>query len=215
MVQHLKLSEKLFCLSINPSGGIFMSSFGNLSLTLTAAVFDELLKKELISITNGKVHPIDSSARNDAVHEFYLHAIRSKPHERKLQNWMIWFNRRARKIRMIFAKELASKNILRIDKKRFFFISYDKIYLSDLELVEKIMKEVEEAIFSTTFSNDNSVLLAILCNFTNLIKRIVHDKVKQKHAKNILKKLPENDVVKALNEALDFMYASAFATTIA
>ncbi len=45
MEQNLKLSEKLFCLSVNPkNGGILMNASGALGMTLTGSVLVELTK---------------------------------------------------------------------------------------------------------------------------------------------------------------------------
>jgi len=57
MDRSLKLSEKLFCLGVNPkSGGILLSASSAMYMALTGSVFVELIKNELISLEKGMVH---------------------------------------------------------------------------------------------------------------------------------------------------------------
>ena len=59
MDKSLKISEKLFCLAVNPRrGGILLNASSALSMTLAGSVFVELLKKELISLVRHKQEPV-------------------------------------------------------------------------------------------------------------------------------------------------------------
>lgn len=212
MDKSLKLSEKLFCLSVNPkNGGILMNASAALGMTLTGSVFVELLKKELVSIENGVVHLVNLTLQNDEIHEFFLNPIRLREKDRKIRTWISWFNGRGRKIQKMFVRNLVRKNVLRTEEKRFLFIPYTKVYLMDRELVESIRKEVENASLGKAEPNDESTILAMMVAKTNLLSRIFPERSLRKEAERNLKKLPETQVSKAVQEAIQMMHAAVYA----
>lgn len=212
MERELKLSEKLFCLSVNPkSGGILMNASAALSMTLTGSVFVELIKKDLVSIENGVVHLGKPTLQNDEIHEFFLKPIRLREKDRKIRTWISWFNARGRKIRKLFIRDLVRNNVLRIEEKRFLFIPYDKVYLRDRELVESIRQEVETTLLGKTQPADDSIILAVMAGKTNLMRRIFPERTQRKEAARNLKKLPETPISKAVQEAIQMMHAAVVA----
>ncbi len=212
MDRSLKLSEKLFCLAVNPkNGGILMSASSALGMTLTGSVFVELLKTEMISIQKGLVHLENSSIQNDQIHEFFLNRIRLRANDRKLRNWISYFSVRSRKIQKLFIRSLAQKNVLRTEEKRILFIPYEKVYLMDRELVENIRRDVEITLLSMAGSSDDSVILSVMTSKTNLLSRIFPDRERRKVVARNLKNLPETDISKAVQEAIEMMHAAVFA----
>jgi hypothetical protein len=212
MDRSLKLSEKLFCLAVNPAkGGILMSASAALSMTLTGSVFVELLKKELVSLEKGVVHLENSTIQSDEIHEFFLNRIRLRGKDRKLRNWVSYFNVRGRKIQKLFIRSLVRKNVLRTEEKRILFIPYEKVYLMDRELVENIRKDVEITLVNLIGSSDDSIILSVLTAKTNLLSRIFPDRERRKEAARNLKKLPETDVSKGVQEAIEMMHAAVSA----
>lgn len=213
MTQDLKLSEKLFCLSVNPkNGGILMNASAVLGITLTGSVFIELMKKELISIENGVVHLVNPTSQSDEVHEFFLNPIRLREKDRKIRTWISWFNGRlARKIRKMFIRNLVRKNVLRIEEKRFLFIPYNKVYLMDRELVESIRKDIETTLLGRVNPTDESIVLAVMANKTGLMSRIFPERTQRKEATLNLKKLPETLISKAVQESIQMMHAAVVA----
>jgi len=212
MDRSLKLSEKLFCLAINPdNGGILMNASSAMSMTLTGSVVVELLKKELISIKNGILHLENSNIQSDEIHEFFLNRIRLRAKDRKLRNWISYFNVRGRKIQKLFIRSLVRKNVLRTEEKRILFIPYEKVYLMDRELVENIRKDVKIALLDSAGSSDDSIILSVMVAKTNLLSRIFPDRGRRKLAGRNLKKLPDSDISKAVQEAIDMMHAAVYA----
>jgi len=209
MDRSLKLSEKLFCLAVNPkNGGILMSASSALSMALTGAVFVELMKSELVSIEKGVVHLQNTMIQNDEIYEFFLNPIRLRQKDRKLRNWISYFNVRGRKIRKLFIRSLVQKNVLRTEEKRFLFIPYEKVFLMDRELVENLRKNVETASLGIGVSSDDQLILAVLASKTNLLSRIFPDRARRKEAERYLKNLPETDISKAVQEAIQMMHAA-------
>lgn len=211
MDKSLKLSEKLFCLAVNPkNGGILMDASSALSMTLTGTVFVEMIKKELVSIDKRMVHLVNSTVQNDEIHEFFLNRIRLREKDRKLRNWISYFNIRGRKIQKLFIHNLVRKNVLRVEEKRFLFIPYEKVYLMDRELVENIRKEVENASLGRGNSSDDSLILSVMVAKTNLLPRIFPERAQRKEAACYLKNLPETEISKAVQEAIQMMQAAIF-----
>ena len=211
MDKSLKLSEKLFCLAVNPKkGGIFMNASSALSMTLTGSVFVEMMNKGLVSIEKGVVHLVNRTVQNDEIHEFFLNRIRLREKDRKLRNWISYFNARGRKIRKLFIHNLVRKNVLRVEEKRFLFIPYEKVYLMDRELVENIRKDVENASLGLGTTSDDLLVLAVMVAKTNILSRIFPDRARRKEAARNLKKLPETDVSKAVQEAIQMMHAAVY-----
>ncbi len=209
MDRSLKLSEKLFCLAVNPkNGGILLSASSTLSMALTGSVFVDLMKSELVSIEKGVVHLQNPMIQNDEIFEFFLNPIRLRQKDRKLRNWISYFNVRGRKIRKLFIRNLVQKNVLRTEEKRFLFIPYEKVYLMDRELVENLRKNVETASIGIGVSSDNQLILAVLASKTNLLSRIFPDRARRKEAERYLKNLPETDISKAVQEAIQMMHAA-------
>lgn len=214
MNKDLKLSEKLFCLSVNPkNGGILLNASAVLSMTLTGSVFVELLKKELVSVENGVVHLVNPAIQNDEMLEFFLNPVRLRGKDRKIRAWISWFNGRGRKIKKMYIRNLVRKNILRTEEKRFLFIPYNKVYLMDRELVETVRKEVEATLLGKSEPADESITLAMMAAKTNLMSRIFPEKSQRKEAARRLKNLPETPISKAVQDAIRMMHAAVIAAT--
>lgn len=213
MDKTLKLSEKLFCLAINPkNGGILLNASAALSMTLTGSVFVELMDKGLVTIDKGVVHLVNPMVQNDEIQEFFLNRIKLREKDRKMRNWISYFNARGRKIRKLFIRSLVLKNVLRIEEKRFLFIPYEKVYLMDRELVENIRIDVENASLGKGNSSNDFLILAVMAAKTNLLSRIFPDRVRRKEAVRYLKNLPETDISKAVQEAIQMMHAAVIAS---
>jgi hypothetical protein len=214
MDKSLKLSEKLFCLAVNPkNGGILLNASAALAMTLTGSVFVELMNEGLVSIENGVIHLVNPTFQNDEVHEFFLNRIRLRGKDRKLRTWISFFNVRGRKIQKHFIRSLVRKNILRTEERRILFIPYEKVFLMDRDLVESIRKEVEMALLGKGVTTDESIILAIMAGKSNLLSRIFPERTQRKEASKFLKNLPETPVSKAVQEAIQMMHAAVFAAT--
>jgi len=214
MDRSLKLSEKLFCLAVNPkNGGILLNASAALAMALTGSVFVELMNKGLVSIENGVVHLVNPTFQNDEVHEFFLNRIRLREKDRKLRTWISYFNVRGRKIQKLFIRSLVRKNILRTEEKRILFIPYEKVFLMDRDLVESIRKEVVTTLLGRIGQTDEAIILAIMAGKSNLLSRIFPERAQRKEASKFLKNLPETQVSKAVQEAIQMMHAAVFAAT--
>lgn len=211
MDRSLKLSEKLFCLAVSPKkGGIILGASSALGMTLTGSVFVELMKKEIISIEKKVVHLVNPSLQNDEVHEFFLTKIRLRQRDRKIRNWISYFSARKRKIQELIIRELVHKNVLRTEEKRFLFIPYTKVFLMDREPIENIRKEVENAAMGKDDRTEESLILAVMVDKTNLLSRIFPERAIRKEAARNLKKLPETDISKAVQDAIQMANAAIY-----
>lgn len=214
MKQDLKLSEKLFSLAVNPThGGILRGSYSLLGITLAGSVMMELTRKGLISIDRGMVHVINPSIQQDEIHEYFMKHIRRHGKDRKLRTWISWFNGWSRKLQKAFIRQLVHKNVLRVEERRFLFIPYNKVMLMDKALVESISREVKDSLLGKIAGNEESVILAIMAEKTNLLGRIIPDRAERKMASVNLKKIPETPVAKAVKEAVQIMHAGYVAAT--
>ena len=212
MDKSLKLSEKLFCLAVNPKkGGIIINASATLNMTLTGTVFVELMKRNLIFIKKGFIHVASSGITNDEIYEFFLKPVRVRKRGRKIRAWISWFSARGRKIQKLFIRNLVQKGILKLEEKRFLFIPYSKICLSDSELVEDIRKEIEIALLNANQPTEESVILAMMVAKTNLMRRVFPARLQRREANRNLKKLPETQVSKAVQDAIQMMQASVYA----
>jgi hypothetical protein len=214
MKQDLKLSEKLFSLAVNPTrGGIIRKSYSLLGITLSGSVMQELTRKGLISINNGVVRMVNPSFQQDEIHEYFMRHIRRHGKDRKLRTWISWFNSWPRKLQKAFIRQLVCRNVLRVEERRFLFISYNKVLVMDKILVENISREVKDVLLGKTESNDETVILAQMAEKTNLLGRIIPDRSERKIASSILKKVPETPVGKAVKEVVHMMHAGYVAAT--
>lgn len=212
MDKTLKLSEKLFCLAVNPkNGGILLNASSTLAIGISGSVFVELQKKEMVSILKGIVKVLNVTVQTDEVYDFFLNRIRSRTKPRKLRNWISYFNVRGRTIQKMMIRSLVNKNVLRTEEKRFLFFPYQKVYLMDRELVESIRKEVEATLLNFSGAGDDAVILAVMVAKSNLLSRIFPDRERRKIASRNLKNLPETEVSKAVMEAVQMMHAAVYA----
>jgi len=189
-----------------------MSASSTLSMTLTGSVIVELLKKELITVENGILHLENSNIQSDEIHEFFLNRIRQRAKDRKLRNWISYFNVRGRKIQKLFIRSLMHKNVMRTEQKRILFIPYEKVFLMDQVLVENIRKDVEMTLLNVAGSSDESIILSVMVAKTNLVSRIFPDRERRKIASRNLKKLPDTDISKAVQDAIDMMHSAVYAS---
>ena len=171
------------------------------------------MNKGLVSIENGVVHLVNPTFQNDEIHEFFLNRVRLRRKDRKLRNWISYFNVRGRKIQKQFIRSLVRKNVLRTEERRILFIPYEKVFLMDRDLVESIRKDVETALLGKVVTNDESIILAIMAGKSNLLSRIFPEREQRKEASKFLKNLPETPVSKAVQEAIQMMHAAVFAAT--
>lgn len=214
MDRSLKLSEKLFCLAINPkNGGIFLNASSTLAITLAGSVFLELMNKGVLTIENGMVHLQNPTVQNDEVDEFFLQRIRECGKTRKLRSWISRFNLRGRKIQKHFIRTLVRKNVLRTEERSILFIPYEKVFVMDHELIEAIRKEVEDIFLKETELTGDALILASMVEQTNLLSRIFPERTRRKEARHFLKSLPETPVTKAVHDAIQMMHAAVFAAT--
>lgn len=213
MEKSLKLSEKLFCLAVNPKkGGIFLNASSALGITLTGSVFVELMNEGVITIQNKAVHLQKTGIQNDEIHEFFLKPIRQREKDRKVRMWISVFNVKNRKIQKLFIRGLVRKGILRTEEKRILFIPYEKVFLSDRNRVELIRKEVEDAALGIGIPTEESLILAVMVAKMNLFPQIIPDRLRRKEALSNLKKLPESVVSKAVQEAIQMVYTAMIIT---
>lgn len=213
MDRSLKLSEKLFCLAINPNkGGLLMSASSVLSMTLAGSVFVELMKQDLIAIENKVVRLKNPTMQSDEIHEFFLRHIREHRKDRKLRSWISYFNMRGRKVQKLFIRNLVRKNVLRTEERRILFIPYEKVFLMDRDLVETIRRDVENVMLSQSGSSEEMVVLAMMTEKTNLLSRIFPDRVRRREASRNLKNMPETEVSKAVKDAIQMMHAAVYAS---
>lgn len=212
MDRSLKLSEKLFCLAVNPAkGGILLSASPTLGMTLAGSVFVELMAKRLISMEEKSVRLINPSMQSDPVHEFFLRKLREHGRPRKLRRWISYFNLRKRKIQKLVIREMVRKNVLRTEEHRILFIPYEKVCLADRELADTLRRELEQVIFGIEGQSDERIMLAVLVWRGNLLSRIFTERKRRKEAVKNLKKIQEPEVIKAVREAIMMANAATFA----
>ena len=212
MDKSLKLSEKLFCLAVNPKkGGIYLNATAAITMTLTGSVFVELKQKGFVFVNRGMVHLVNPTIQSDEILEFFLNRLRLRDKDRRMRTWIAYFHARGRKIQKLFIRHLVHKNVLRIEERRLLFFPYNRIFLKDPELVDHIRKDVENAILGSSALSDDLLILAMMAAKTNLLRRIFPDKVRRKLAIRNLKKLPETEISKAVQEAIQMMHESVFA----
>ena len=212
MDKSLKLSEKLFCLAVNPKkGGIYLNATAAITMTLTGSVFVELKQKGFVFINRGMVHLVNPTIQSDEILEFFLNRLRLKNKDRRMRTWIAYFHARGRKIQKLFIRHLVQKNILRIEERHMLFFPYKRVLLKDPVLVDHIRKDVENALLGSSVLSDDLLILAMMAAKTNLLRRIFPDKVRRKLAIRNLKKLPETEISKAVHEAIQMMHESVFA----
>lgn len=208
MKQDLKLSEKLFCLAVDPkSGGILMGAHSVLGITLSGAVLTELFEKGMISINNEVVHLDNPSYLNDEIHELFMNRIRLSKKDRRIRGWISIFNGRGGKFKNALIRQLVRKNVLRLEERRFLFIPYKKVFLMDRMLVESIGQEVKDTLMGKTHPGEEAMMLAMLAVRANLLRRIIPEKEERKTAALNLKKIPETPVTKAVKEVIQMAHA--------
>jgi hypothetical protein len=212
MERSLKLSEKLFCLSVNPrKGGILWNAHSALGMTLTGCILIELMNQGLISVSNKLVHMESPALQTDEIHEFYLSKMRQRSKDRKLQNWISNFCLNRRKIQKLVIRALKRKNVVRTEERRFLFIPYEKVFLMDRQLAETIRKEVEDAILGKGKPDENALALAKMVWRTNLLPSVFPDRSRRREAVKILKAIPESEVTKAVFDAIRMAQAATAA----
>jgi hypothetical protein len=213
MDKSLKLSEKLFCLAVNPKkGGIYLNATAAITMTLTGSVFAELKQKGLVFIDRGMVHLVNPTIQSDEILEFFLNRLRLRNKDRRMRTWLTYFHTRGRKIRKLFIRNLLHKNVLRMEERRILFIPYKKVFLNNPELIENIRKDVKNTLLGTSVMSDDLLTLARMATKTNLLQRIFPDNVRRKIAVRNLKKLPETEISKAVHEAIEMVHDNVFAT---
>jgi len=151
MDKSLKLSEKLFCLAVNPKkGGIYLNATAALTMTLTGSVFVELKQKGFVFINRGMVHLVNPTIQSDEILEFFLNRLRLRNKDRRMRSWIMYFNARGRKIQKLFIRHLVQKNVLQTEERRILLFPYTKVFLKNRELVERIRKDVENALIGSS-----------------------------------------------------------------
>jgi hypothetical protein len=214
MDRSLKLSEKLFCLAVNPkNGGILLNASAVLAMTLTGLAFVELMNKGLVSVENGVVHLLNPTFQDDEVHDFFMKRIKLHGRDRKLRRWISYFNVRGRKIQKHFIRSLVRKNVLRTEERRILFIPYEKVFVMDRGLVESIRKDLANMLLQNGTATDELLVLALMVEKTNLLSRILPERPQRKEARRFLKGLPETPISKAVQEAIRMMQTAVFVST--
>jgi hypothetical protein len=144
MQRSLNLSEKIYCLSVNPErGGILFRASSNLSMILSGGMFLEFARRNILSLTNNRLH-LKKQAIRKTVEEYYLAFLREARNDQRLFRWLARFRVRRIRTRRIFRNQLVKKNMIRTEPRSFLFFHWQKVFLSDRKPSEKSLAKLRK-----------------------------------------------------------------------
>ncbi len=203
MQRSLNLSEKIYCLSVNPErGGILFRASSNLSMILSGGMFLEFARRNILSLTNNRLHLKEAGYSEDPVEEYYLAFLREARNDQRLFRWLDRFRVRGVRTRRIFRNQLVKKNMIRTEPRSFLFFHWQKVFLSDREAVRKIVGEIEEALLNPGFPDEQKSVLCIMAAKANLLHRIFPDRFIRKMARQKIRAFSKNPSSEIVSQAV-------------
>ncbi len=214
MNQKIPLSQKLYLLGIHPEkGGLLSSTYNVINIVLPGALIFELYQNSNIGIENKKV-TVKSLKTEDPLHSFILEKLKQKSNPVKISAFIGQLQRSQKFIRNEVQQGLVDKRIIKMEPRQLLFIHWKKSKIINKQLLHNLVSEVENIVFKGTEDSGELMLLSML-KPAGLLKRLFPEREKRKRATERIKKMmAENQVSKAVSDAIEVMQAVAAATVI-
>ena len=214
MTGSIPLSQKLYLLGIHPEkGGIISASFSAMDYIIIGSVLIELFQNKNIRFDKKKIVLVNTKTENE-LHRFVLGKIEKSNRQLNISRWIGKLHLSRKHIRGEIQQGLVQKRIIRLERKRFLFFSWNKPILVNKQIVYSMLNAIEKQVFGGMVTEDEIVLLSFL-KPAGLLKRIFSDRHKRKQAKQRLKKIMvENQVSIAVADAISAAQAVAASVAI-
>ena len=205
----IPLSQKLYFLGINPEkGGIFSRSASAMNYVVLGSLLMELYLQKKIKFEGKRIVVLSGQADN-AVHQFMLDKMSKTKNPKRISTWINKFFYSHSKIITELQKELVDKRLIKIEPKQFLFFKWTKAYVTNKQVLYKVVDQVRGQIMNGTSVEEELILLSFLAP-AGLLYRLFPDRKKRKLAKNRLKQMMvKNRVSSAVADAISASQAVA------
>ncbi len=216
---NLTLSEQFIYLAHHPTK--FHSVIGSpqRSTALIGALLLQLFKKKAFTLENKKLIPKEPENQLNQAELLLWERLNGSKRKRTLKSWISRLQHKSERYRKIVNGDLEKKEFFRIERKKFLFIPYQRIYVSQPEFHQKLGIHLRKAMQTPEQLSPEERQLLALVKATLLYKplspnrkewRAIRKELKALDVENLVSK----DVSKTIEEIEAAIIVSIVTTTV-
>lgn len=206
---NLTLSEQFIYLAHHPTK--FHSVIGSpqRSTAIIGALLLQLFKKKAFTVENKKVIPQQPENQLNQAELLLWERLNGSKRKRTLKTWISKLQHKSERYRNIINGDLEKKEFFRIERKKFLFIPYKRIYVTQPEFHEKLGAHLRKAMQSPEQLSPQERQLLALVKATNLYQPLSRQRKDWKEIRRELKALDvENLVSKDISKTIEEIEAA-------
>lgn len=160
---------------------------------LTGSILLDLASEDKISLENGRIKANSLKTNLSPAHQLVLEKIFRTERQKKIKNWIAIFNRTPSKYYKPVITGLDRKGLIRIEQRKFLFISYITTRLINNRVREDIIKEAREVIFRKKPVDDKTAPVLGLIAACRIHRTVCRDRSELKTCRARLKEITKDD----------------------
>lgn len=215
----LNLIEKFILLALDAKKGKFIIDSLSLNYGIAGAILLELSEINKISIKDKRMKLIDDKFTNNEIINSSIKIIQKSKKPRTAKYWVNKIGNSSSKFKKMILKDLSNKNILRIDKKSYFFglFTFYSYPLLDNKYKDEIKNHLSGIALGNKKPDLESLLLLSLLNSCKLNRILFINKNEYRIANKRIKELTRDiEISDAVRKTLkEIQTAVLVATTSA
>lgn len=191
----LTLSEQFIFLAHHRTKYYSVIGSAQRAVGLTGALLLQLFNKDALTLDNSYLIPKKSREDLNQIEVLILERIQASKKKRKIKHWMHGLYPKSEPRRKIIHQQLEKKNLFRIERRKFLFIPYTRIYISNLPFHTAFAERMNEALEKPQDILVETRQFLALIKATDMYKALSDDKKERKHIRKLLKTIEFNDLI--------------------
>ena len=216
----LNTAEQFLVLIHHPEKTGYLAPQQVRNIGLTGSILLDLAADERITLDDGKVKANSLKTNISPAHQLVLEKIYRTERQKKIKNWIAIFNRTPSKYYKPVINGLDRNGLIRIEHKKFLFISYMTTRLINNRVREGIIKEARDVIFRKKPVDDHIAPILGLIEACKIHRLICRDRSEIKSCRSMLREITKEDgisrgVAKVIQETQAAVLLAMTASTAA
>ena len=165
------------------------------SVGLTGALLLQLFKKESLTLEDAHLVSRKTSLDLDQMEALVLERINASKKKRKIKHWIHRLYPKSEPWRKIIHHRLEKKGLFSIERRKFLFIPYTRVYITNLPFHAAFVNRIKEALEKPQEIPVETRQLLALIKATDMYKALSEDKKERKQIRKQLNALEFNHLV--------------------
>ncbi|OJJ16085.1 hypothetical protein BKI52_35550 [marine bacterium AO1-C] len=184
---NLTIAEKFLVLILKSESPTYKVSEMQRNAGIIAGILLDLQAQEHITFRDKKIQVLNPVTQLTPIHQQVLDLLAASSKERKLSIWFFKLNNRIRNYRLDLLEHLKTKNFVKIEQKKTWFVKYKNAYLLKEREQQQLAHNLKQSVNQRYPDDESLVSLLILVAMGRMYKLIAEDKSQVKGLKQTLK----------------------------